>query len=73
MATASADVECRKQWELGRREPRRAESPSQGDQLPFRTLCLNFTAEGTLAAPGSVQFLYSVPDTHALWKDYGCS
>lgn len=31
MATASADVECRKQWELGRREPRRAEGAKSED------------------------------------------
>ena len=38
MATASADVECRKQWELKWRESRKAEQGRQGDRSPpFRT------------------------------------
>jgi hypothetical protein len=34
MATASADVECRKQWELKWRESRKAEQGRQEDRSP---------------------------------------
>lgn len=32
-------------------------APSQKEQFPFETICLNFTAEGTLAAPSLFSFV----------------
>lgn len=54
MATASADVECRKQWDLERRDPGKAEhkektggwKSSLQDLIPYAV-----TSQRTLAAP----------------------